>query len=92
MNFGNACRTHSHVIPAADYAQHQATVDRAIADVVGDIQWPLLKSLATWDEGPTTMPAPQALVLWLKEHIPERFDAVLQRARQIELAETRQRP
>lgn len=89
--FGNLCRTHSHVIPAADYAQHQATVDRAIADVIGDIRSPLLKSLATWDEGPTTMPAAQTLVLWLKKHMPERFDAVLARARELEVKEKRQR-
>jgi hypothetical protein len=80
------------VIPAADYAQHQATVDRAIAEVVGDIRAPLLMSLATWDEGPTMMPASQALVVWLKTHMPERFDAVLERARELEVAGPRQRP
>ena len=84
--FGNVCRTHSHVIPAADYGHHRYAVDRAIADVVGDIRAPLLKSLLTWKEVPTTMPASQALVLWLKEHMPQRFDAVLARARQIDLA------
>lgn len=87
--FGNVCRTHSHVIPAADYAQHRFTVDRAIADVVGDIRGPLLQSLATWDAVPAMMPASQALILWLKEHMPDRFDAVLERARELELAATR---
>lgn len=85
--FGNVCRTHSHVIPAADYAHHRATVDRAIADVVGDIRGPLLKSLVTWNEASTSMPASQALILWLKDHMPQRFSAVLERARELELAE-----
>jgi hypothetical protein len=89
--FGNVCRTHSHVIPAADYAQHRDTVDRAIADVVGDIRGPLLKSLATWSEASTMMPASQALVLWLKDHMPQRFDAVLERARNLEHADAEQR-
>lgn len=88
--FGNVCRTHSHVIPAADYAQHRFTVDRAIADVIGDIRGPLLQSLATWNDVPAMMPASQALILWLKEHVPHRFDAVLERARELELAAMRQ--
>ncbi len=89
--FGDVCRTHSHLIPASDYEQHRATVDRAIAEVIGDIHGPLLKSLVTWDETPTLMPASQSLVLWLKEHMPQHFDAVLERARDLEGRETSRR-
>jgi hypothetical protein len=84
--FGSVCRTHSHVIPAADYLQHRFAVDRAIADVVGDIRDRLLKSLPDWNQPSAVMPASQALVLWLKDHMPQHFAAVIERARAIDLA------
>jgi hypothetical protein len=84
--FGNVCRTHSHVIPAADEVLHRATVDRAIEQVVGDIGSSLLKSLASWNTTPRMMPASQELVLWLKQHMPQHFEDVLARARDLEPA------
>jgi hypothetical protein len=83
--FGNVCRTHSHVIPANDYVQHRLTVNRAIAEVIGQIQGPLLQSLVSWHEAPARMPSSQAVLLWLKEHMPEHFRPVLARARELEL-------
>jgi hypothetical protein len=82
--FGDVCRTHRHVIPVADYAQHRTTVDRAIAEVIGDIRGPLLKSLVTWSTTPAMMPASQSLVLWLKDEMPDRFEAVLARAQALD--------
>jgi hypothetical protein len=83
--FGNVCSTHSHVIPADDYARHRLTVNRAIADVVGDIRGPLLQSLISWSKAPTHMPSSQALLLWLKDHMPDHFVPVLARARELEV-------
>jgi hypothetical protein len=83
--FSNVCRTHSHVIPADDYARHRLTVNRAVADVVGDIRGPMLQSLVSWRNVPSHMPSSQALLLWLREHIPERFEQVLARARELDL-------
>ena len=84
--FGNVCRTHSHVIPADDYARHRITVNRAVADVIGDIRGPLLQSLVSWHGGHSLMPSSQALLLWIREHVPEQFAAVLARARELERA------
>jgi hypothetical protein len=86
--FGDVCRTHNHVIPVADYPQYRSTVDRAIVDVIGDIRGPSLKSLITWSATPTTMPAWQSLLLWLKDRMPDRFAAVLARARGLERTAT----
>jgi hypothetical protein len=83
--FGNVCSTHSHVIPADDYARHRLTVNRAVADVVGDIRGAMLQSLISWKNVPSHMPSSQALLLWLREHMPEQFAPVLARARELDL-------
>jgi hypothetical protein len=82
--FSNICSTHSHLIPADDYARHRLTVNRAIAEVVGQIRGPLLQSMVAWKDVPALMPSSQALLLWLKERMPEHFTAVLARARELE--------
>jgi len=84
--FGNVCSTHSHVIPADDYAAHRITVNRAVAEVIGDIRGPMLQKLVSWQGMPTVMPSSQALLLWIREHLPAQFGAVLARARELELA------
>jgi hypothetical protein len=83
--FGNVCRTHSHVIPCDDYVRHRMTVNRAIAEVIGNIRAPALQSLVSWQGASSLMPSSQGLLLWLKEHMPEQFEPVLARARQLEL-------
>ena len=82
--FGHVCSTHSHVIPADDYAQHRTTVNRAVADVVGEITGPLLQSLISWKDAPSLMPSSQALLLWVRAHLPNYFEPVLARARELE--------
>ncbi|HEY2630600.1 MAG TPA: MEDS domain-containing protein [Usitatibacter sp.] len=84
--FGHVCGTHSHVIPADDYEVHRDTVNRAVSDVVGEIRGPLLHKLCCWQGTCTAMPTSQALLLWVREHIPSQFESVLARAREIELA------
>ncbi len=83
--FGQVCCTHSHVIPADDYAQHRLTVNRAVADVIGNVRGPLLQSLVSWQYQRTLMPSSQATLLWIRETMPEHFAAVLARARELEL-------
>ena len=39
------CCKHSHVIPAEDYVEHRLAVNRAIAEVIGEIKGPMLQSL-----------------------------------------------
>jgi hypothetical protein len=75
------CNAHSHVIPAEDYVRHRLAVNRAIHEVVGEIRGPLLQSLMSWrglacDDGRS-----QAVLFWLRDSMPDKFDEVLSRAR-----------
>ena len=83
--FGDVCRTHAHVIPAEDYALHRATVDRAIGEVIGPIEGPLLRSLVAWAHRRSIgMPSSQSTLLWVKDAAPAKFDQVLAFARKYE--------
>lgn len=75
------CCEHSHVIPAQNYVEHRLAVNRAIADVVGDIRGTLLQSLTSWKGLGCELPSSQALLFWVRDTLPEKFDAVLARAR-----------
>jgi prepilin-type processing-associated H-X9-DG protein len=83
--FGHVCSTHSHVIPAQDYAAHRTAVDRAITEVIGEIRGPLLNKLMCWQGAPSLMPSAQAMLLWVRENFPGKFETVLARAREHEL-------
>jgi hypothetical protein len=78
---------HSHGIPADDYVRHRLAVNRAIAEVVGDIKGPLLQSLLSWKGLACDLPSSQALLFWVREVLPEHFEAVLSRARAYQLRE-----
>ena len=83
--FGDVCRTHSHVIPAEDYALHRTIVDRAVGEVIGPIEGPLLRSLASWARGRAVgMPPSQSTLLWIRDAVPTKFDEVLACARKYE--------
>jgi len=77
----NLCCLHSHVIPAEDYVQHRLVVNRAIAEVLGDIRGTLLQSLTSWKGLGCDLPSSQALLFWVREALPTHFDAILERAR-----------
>jgi hypothetical protein len=83
--FGDVCRTHAHVIPAEDYAMHRTIVDRAIGEVIGPIEGPLLRSLVSWaHDRMIGMPTSQSILLWIKDAVPTKFDEVLACARKYE--------
>jgi hypothetical protein len=84
--FGHVCCTHSHVIPTDDYSAYRTAINHAIAEVIGEIRGPLLNKLIAWQGAPTLMPSSQALLLWVREHFPQKFEAVLAHARQHERA------
>ena len=81
------CATHSHVIPAEDYVRHRLAVNRAVAEVVGDIKGALLQSLISWKGLPCDLPSSQALLFWVREALPEHFESVLSRAKAYQLEE-----
>jgi hypothetical protein len=75
------CCAHTHIIPADDYVTHRMAVNRAIAEVVGEIRGTLLQSLSTWKGLGCELPSSQALLFWLREALPDKFEEVLARAR-----------
>jgi hypothetical protein len=79
---GDVCRCHGHVIPARDYAAHHEAVNRAVVQTIGELRGPLLHALVAQARAmPTGLPAAQALLLWLRQHLPShQFREVLARA------------
>ena len=75
------CACHSHAIPAEDYVRHRLAVNRAIAEVIGEIRGSRLQSLSTWRGPGCELPSSQATLFWLREHMPKEFPEVLSRAR-----------
>jgi hypothetical protein len=81
------CCRHSHVIPAEDYVRHRIAVNRAVAEVVGEIRGALLQSLLSWKGLGCQLPSSQALLFWLREARPDQFEEVLSRVRMHHVAE-----
>jgi hypothetical protein len=81
----NVCKTHSHLIPAADYDLLERSVSEAIEDVLGPAQASMLLSLVMsqrTDQGRfAKMPPAQLALLWLRENMPITADKVLLRGR-----------
>lgn len=75
------CCRHSHVIPAEDYVRHRLAVNRALAEVVGEIRGPLLQSLLSWKAPGCELPSSEALLLWAGEALPEHLPEILSRAK-----------
>ncbi|HWA38200.1 MAG TPA: MEDS domain-containing protein [Burkholderiales bacterium] len=75
------CRMHTHIIPANDYAGHRIAVNRAIAEEIGELRGSHLHALSNWKGLACELPSSQALLFWLREAMPERFEAVLARAK-----------
>jgi DcmR-like sensory protein len=73
------CERHSHLIPASDYVSHRLAVNRAIAEVLGEIRGPLLQSLLSWQQCGCELPSSQAVLFWLRDTLPEAFAEVLER-------------
>lgn len=79
------CKTHSHLIPDADYRLLEKSVSEAIEAVLGPTQALMLISLVSSQQTgkdflPVMPPAQQAL-LWLRENMPLTADKVLLRSR-----------
>ena len=79
------CSKHTHFIPAEDYVRHRLAVNRAIAEVVGEIKGPLLQSFLSWKGVACELPSSQAILFWIREVLPEQFREVLSRAKAYQL-------
>ncbi|HEY7239831.1 MAG TPA: MEDS domain-containing protein [Burkholderiales bacterium] len=75
------CCKHSHVIPAEDYVRYRLAVNRAIAEILGEIKGPLLQSLLSWKGLACDLPSSQAMLFWVRETMPDQFHSVLARVK-----------
>src|SRR5215213_5285080 len=75
---------HSHLIPVEDYARLERAVGDALRETVGaDDAHVLEEQLVPQSSGPFQMPRAQALLLALRESLPEVADSVLTRSRHL---------
>jgi hypothetical protein len=86
------CCKHSHVIPAEDYVRHRLAVNRAIAEVVGDIKGPLLQSLLSWKGLSCELPSSQVILFWIRDAMPDKFRDVLTRAKAYQFEQRAESP
>jgi hypothetical protein len=72
---------HSHLIPVEDYARLERAVAEALRETVGPAQARVLENKLLGNaKTPLDMPRSQALLLALREALPQVADAVLQRS------------
>lgn len=64
------CERHTHFIPARDYTELDARVQRATDALVGPRIAALLRALVAAERPATEMPDAQSLMLWMKVHMP----------------------
>jgi hypothetical protein len=75
---------HSHLIPVEDYARLERAVSYALRETVGPDESRVLEDKLLSDyPGPFHMPRSQALLLALRQILPQVADDVLQRSRAI---------
>lgn len=78
------CQRHTHLIPANDYVRHRLAVNRAIAEVLGEIRGPLLQSLLSWTHSGCELPSSEAVLFWLRDTLPDHLHPVLARLQSYE--------
>lgn len=75
------CGEHTHVRPACDEAGFEEAVSRAVAEVLDIELTRMLTALSAAQRPAAEMPPAQAMLFWLKEHMPRTAEKVLSRAR-----------
>lgn len=75
------CHHHDHVMPAVDDSKQRSAVNQAIVEVLGDIEGRRLESLLSWKPPACHVPSWQALLLWVRDTMPEQLPAVLSAAK-----------
>jgi hypothetical protein len=71
------CRSHTHVIPARDYARFNEAVRLAAKEVLDEPLAQMLLSLSTRHQPAAGMPLGQATLLWLGQNMPRTAEKVL---------------
>jgi hypothetical protein len=83
-------QNHSHLIPVQDYSRLERAVADALCEIVGPVEASVLKKkLVDHYAPPFAMPPSQALLLALRQVLPDVADTVLQRSRTLYSASQR---
>jgi hypothetical protein len=77
----SVCALHTHLVPARDSDAFNEAVGSAIREVLDPQLVGMLHSLSSQQRPDTQMPSGQALMFWLRRHMPRTAEKVLARAR-----------
>lgn len=77
----SVCRHHTHLIPASDCKAFNEAVSSAIREVLEPPLVGMLHALSAQHRPGTQMPTGQAVMFWLRRHMPRTAEKVLARAR-----------
>ena len=75
------CQAHSQVQPACDEEGFERAVSGAVSEVLDEPLARMLHALATAHRPAAQMPPGQAVLFWLKDHMPRTAEKVMSRAR-----------
>ncbi|MGQ0547040.1 MAG: MEDS domain-containing protein [Betaproteobacteria bacterium] len=75
------CKTHTHLIPARDYARFNDAVEAASRKVLDHRLAEVLLSLSAGHRPATHMPVGQATLMWLAQNMPRAAERVLEEVR-----------
>ena len=77
------CKTHTHLLPARDFARFNDAVPAASRAVLDQPLAQMLMRLASSHRPRTEMPFGQAALIWLKQNMPRTAEKVLKEARSL---------
>jgi hypothetical protein len=75
------CSAHTHVRPAFDEEAFEQAVSGAVAEVLDTQLARMLQTLSSAHRPAAQMPPGQAILFWLKDHMPRTAERVMSRAR-----------
>ena len=77
----SVCGLHTHLVPASDCSAFNEAVSAAIREVLEPQLVGMLHALSAQHRPGTQMPVGQAVMFWLRQHMPRTAEKVLARAR-----------
>jgi hypothetical protein len=75
------CRTHSHVLPARNYARFARSVDEALREVLGPNKAATVYVLVSRMAEDNHVPLAQQILMWVTENLPQQSSQILAVAR-----------
>lgn len=75
------CRTHSHVLPARNYARFARSVDEALREVLGPNKAATVYVLVSRTAPENHVPLAQQILMWVTQNLPQQSSQILAVAR-----------